>query len=1811
MSHIRTRKHYLHRAILESLEPRHLLSTSVLTWHNDLGRTGLNPSEQILTPANVNSSSFGELLSYQVSGQVYAQPLYVPNLAIPGKGAHNVVFVATMTNDLYAFDANSNAGVGQGLLWHVNLGTPAAVPSPFIGFRYGPDHDTTPYVGITSTPVIDPATGIIYVDAFTNDIVGQDAYSHHIHAIDIATGQDKVTPMLVTASVLGNGVGGNGTTVPFAANRQIQRAALTLLNGTLYASYAAFADTDPYHGWVLGFDASSLQLKSVYNTTPNLDTDAHEGESGIWMSGAGPASDGTNLFFITGNGDFNPAVGDYGDSILQVRPDSSTSGSPNINGYGLFTADYFTPYNQQALADADADLGSGGAMLLPTSPGGTPELVGAGKQGIIYLINLNNMGHYTSSGTVNNDIQEVALGHGVWGSPAYFNASIYYHAVGDVLKRFSISNGTLSAAPAAQSTITYNSQGSTPSISSNGVANGIVWDIQWDAGHQVLHAYDATTLTQLFNSNQNATRDQMSAGVKFITPTIADGEVFVGGNGMLYIYGLLKPVTSAPPAPSALAADAVSSSIIHLTWIDNADNESSFSLERSTDGVNFTPIATLSANTVSFNDNVVSPNTTYYYRVSAANVIGVSDYSNTASATTPASTGATDVYHFDASTGTSVLDANNNNNGQLTGTTLPQWAPGRIGNALSFSGNGVFNSTANQSAVTVSNDFAPLLGSTATFDVWIKTTQKGSNTHYQAPAVTGVDQAGGVNDINWGTIDATGHIGLYVGDSGGVYSTNPINDGQWHNVAMTRDAATGLVQIFVDGLLNSSATLPAGNMTSSFFVIGALTDVANDGITKTGANYFNGSLDEIRIYNQVLGLSEIIGMAQPPTAPLLNTATAEAGPVVHLTFTSPSFYAVNLEIDRKTGVNGTYAPIATVPASTTVFDDTQVAAGTAYYYTIKAIDLAGSSLVSNELAVMPPAPTIVGRVIFYNNSIYDSNNGSSNLTDDKAIATDKQALLPGQSASFSNYISSPAGITGIMIDVANLVVLPRLDDFMFAVGNASDTSSWATAPTPALINTYPGRGPNGSTQITIIWDPSVIQNEWLKVTVLAQPHLGLLADDVFYFGNAVGDTGDSSTDAQTTAADVNAVSAHTGPAGITNPYDFNRDGVVDATDVSIAQNNQTPPGTALQLITPTDGTDIPVVAAPASASPLTVDNKTTTLSVLGADLSGETGLTYTWSAIGTPPGPVSFSVNSSNAAKNVTATFSAAGTYTLQVTITNGANNSVTSDVTVQVNQTSTAIVVTPAAAAIPANLADLLSATELDQFNHPMAVQPSFAWTVSSGAGAISAAGLFTAPRSAGTSTVTASADGLSGNAVLTVYYEALAWYPADAATGTTLTDASPFAQNASLSGAASFAAGVSNNALLLNGGYATLPQAIVSSLNDFTISSWIKPTTLNNWSRIFDFGSGVNNYMFLTPSAGGTGALRFAITAAGNGSEQQLNGPALTVNTWYHVAVTLAGNTATLYVNGQPVATNTSMTLHPTNLGATTQDYLGKSQFNADPNFAGSIDDFRLYSRALSASEILKLAVPAIISPPAAADSTVTGTSTALSVSANDITAGESALTYTWAATGTPPGSVSFSTNGTNAAKNTTATFTAVGTYTLQVTITNPLATVSTAATVDVTVVQTASGFAVLPSTASIVPGGTLELGVGIVDQFGNSMGAATPGTSITWSILSGQGSILPNGAFVASASPGTTTIQASDNAGHSATASISIAAATAFYQANASSGSNLADSSGNNNNASLSGSTSFSPGVSGNAISFSGGFAQLPNNITSSLSDFTIAA
>lgn len=513
---------------------------NVLTYHNDNGRTGQNLNETILTPANVNQSTFGKIFTYSVDGYVYAQPLYVSSVNIPGQGIHNVIFVATENNTLYALDADSNTGSNSGVLWQLNFGPAAS--SSYMGFT-----PIVPEVGITGTPVIDPTSGILYLDAFTQ--VGTNFF-HAIHAINIANGNETAfSPATVSASFPGVGNGSVGGVQYFQPGQELQRPALTLANGVLYVAYAGYTDTpnqDPFHGWVIGFNASNLQQLPAYvfNDTPNGTTSEYgsiAGRGGIWMGGDGLAVDASNnLYLETGDGNFNAFNNsggtEYGDTFLKL----SSSG-------GLSVADYFTPQNQAYDDTNDLDLGSGGPMLLPDQPGPIPHMmIGAGKPGTAYLINRDQM-------TAGNDhfdqsqdavLASVQLAGGCYNTPAYFNGTIYYAAWEDNLVGYVVSNASLPQIPNQVGSRVMGYPGSTPAVSANGTSNGIVWGVQCQpasgSGPTVLWACNATNIsTEIYNSTQAGARDQLTNGVKFIVPTIANGKVYVGGQSNLSVFGLL------------------------------------------------------------------------------------------------------------------------------------------------------------------------------------------------------------------------------------------------------------------------------------------------------------------------------------------------------------------------------------------------------------------------------------------------------------------------------------------------------------------------------------------------------------------------------------------------------------------------------------------------------------------------------------------------------------------------------------------------------------------------------------------------------------------------------------------------------------------------------------------------------------------------------------------------------------------------------------------------------------------------------------------------------------------------------------------------------------------------------------------------------------------------------------------------------------------------------------------------------------------------------------------------------------------------
>jgi len=497
----------------------------VATYHNDIARTGQQLAETVLTPANVNAATFGKLAVYPVDGAVDAQPLFLASVPIAG-GTHNVLYVATENASVYAFDADTGA-----TLWKTSTLANGETPSD--------DHrcsQITPTIGVTATPVIDRTrgrNGTMYVVGMSKDGAGR--YHQRIHALDIVTGAELLGgPMEIAASYPGTGAGSQNGRVVFDPGQYAERASLLLLNGVVYTAWTSHCDFMPYTGWVIGYNASTLQQASVLNVTPN-------GQMGsIWMSGAGLASDGASIYFLDANGTFDvtldaqdmPIHGNFGNGFLKLG-----------TAPALAVTDYFQPSNTVQESNADEDLGSGGALVLPDladANGAVRHLaLGAGKNSVIYVVNRDSMGKFDSN--ADHIYQEIVgqIRGPVFSMPAYFNRTVYFGAISDNIKAFTITNARLSTTASSQTPNTFGSPGATPSISANGATNGIVWASQ-NGTIAALHAYDASNLgRELYNSNQSGARDQFGPGNKFITPTIANGKVYVGTKSGVGVFGLL------------------------------------------------------------------------------------------------------------------------------------------------------------------------------------------------------------------------------------------------------------------------------------------------------------------------------------------------------------------------------------------------------------------------------------------------------------------------------------------------------------------------------------------------------------------------------------------------------------------------------------------------------------------------------------------------------------------------------------------------------------------------------------------------------------------------------------------------------------------------------------------------------------------------------------------------------------------------------------------------------------------------------------------------------------------------------------------------------------------------------------------------------------------------------------------------------------------------------------------------------------------------------------------------------------------------
>jgi len=897
---------------------------NITMWQVDYYHTGNNSSESILTPANVGTpGSFGLLFTQTLDGQSYGQPLYVSNLTI-NSVSHNVVYVCTEHDSVYAFDADSNSGNNANPLWHDSLIPTGATTVPQGDVGSG---DITVELGITTTPVIDTSTSTIYIvskvkttaSPSRTDATGTYAtntYQQYLHALDLTTGAEKFNgPVLINpifagnSNIVANGVpersavGLNGPTVnanqvPFNALHEHTRAAMALYNGIVYISYASHSDTDPYHGLMIGYSAGTLQLNRWFITTPNGD------KAGIWGGGAGPAFDSNgNIYISTGNGNFdqNPSAAtsntDWGESLVKLPSTGTGQFSANYSDKGL---SYFTPYNQATLGDND--LGGGGILLIPPDQTGphTHILVTGGKGSILYVLDRDTLSFVGTTGnpaansgyngSTDNDIQQITESNQMFMTPGYFNGNIYYSSGGGNLEQWAVGYNSVTGnylTNRIASSDTDNVKGTGAFISSSGLANGVVWTCDGN-----LRAYNASNIsgTAIFSGNITG------GSTKFSLPIVANGKAYVAGLTSLNVYGLLQVATSAPAAASGLTAMTASSSQILLNWVDNSNNESGFKVMRaSSSGGTYSLVTTVGANVTTYTDTNLTPKTTYYYKIIATNSAGDASPSNIISATTfttYVAPGLVAYWPLDEDTGTVTADVTGNGHtGTLNGES--EWTPGFINSCVDFHGTGF-----SPSNIIVPNSAAFQFTATQSFTVcaWIN-----------AAALRSSDEA-----IIAKSADQGNAYGIYINSAnqwvfrgpGGDIVGPAVVQGAWTHVAAVQDGVLGTRSLYVNGVLVATGVAQAADGAGDLWI-------GQQNQPSTFPDSYPGQVDEIRLYNIPVPPSQITNLMGPPALSVVSSVTqGSAG-----TFTLPLLPSATTAIESRQGSpTGSYKIVLTFSA---------------------------------------------------------------------------------------------------------------------------------------------------------------------------------------------------------------------------------------------------------------------------------------------------------------------------------------------------------------------------------------------------------------------------------------------------------------------------------------------------------------------------------------------------------------------------------------------------------------------------------------------------------------------------------------------------------------------------------------------------------------------------------------------------------------------------------------------------------------------------------------------------------------------------------
>ncbi|HWE01716.1 MAG TPA: hypothetical protein VG326_04840 [Tepidisphaeraceae bacterium] len=1006
-------------AVAERLEPRLILSASVLTYRYDNLSDGVNNAEVQLAPTNVKSGTFGKLYSVPLDGQVYAEPLVESgvtikagvNTAAGAAGVHNVVFVATENDTVYAIDAD--AGGGQ-VLWKRNflstvnsggninntLGATsiAVVTNSDIGTG-----DVTTGIGITSTPVIDPANGLLYVEAKTKEVVGGKTYFvQRLRAINISDGTDAVTPYLIGETTSGNtnttqiyayGSGDGHVTDPYNATgkqvvqfnalREFNRVALSLVNNTVYVSFASHGDNGPYHGWVVTWNVANIKT-SGFKLSGVLCTSPNGGEDGIWQSGGALAfePDNSAFYFMTGNGTNGapalnpngfPTLADYNEAVVKAVSDPTTSAAnQGPNGWGLKVADYFIPYNVAAMDAADSDFGSGAPLLLPASAGiagHTNLLMAGGKDGRVYVLDRDNLGKYSSSGDAafnsvpnssGNNTPPNIIG-GTLSTPTYFNGQVYLSSgYNSYAREFSLSSTGQLVASSQTALTSLGFESGGPIVSSDGVTNGIVWLM--DRNSNEIHAYDASTLsTELWNSNDVA-GDNLGAVVKFAQPTVVNGQVYVGTANSLVVYGLNEAPQQAPTAP-VLSAAALSGSSINLTWNDStaAPNKPSvYLIDESVNGGPFTQIATAPAGAVSIAIGGLQPLTTYSFEIAGKNSVGLSPFSMAAMATT--TNQAAGIDFSSGFFGETQLQLNSKASVNAGDLELTDGGKNEATSAF-------YETPIDITSFTTQFSFQ-LSGGAATGDGFTFTLQNAAPTAVgQYGGGLGYGKlpsggaGGGINNSIAVTFDLANNSGE-GSDSTGLFTDGaaPAGVSNTHDLTSTGiDLHSG--DLFAVNLAYDGATLTEvitdtktqKSVTETYAVNIAGTVGGNSAY----AGFTAGTGGSVAVQS-ILNWTYSPSATTSPNAPSGLGATPATATSVNLVWTNNATNQTGYHLDRATDSGFTQNLITeTLPASPASFADvmTGLAPGSTYYYQLRAFDSAGDSGDSNSASVtIPLAP---------------------------------------------------------------------------------------------------------------------------------------------------------------------------------------------------------------------------------------------------------------------------------------------------------------------------------------------------------------------------------------------------------------------------------------------------------------------------------------------------------------------------------------------------------------------------------------------------------------------------------------------------------------------------------------------------------------------------------------------------------------------------------------------------------------------------------------------------------------------------------------